>query len=59
MGRQDAIKIIPEVIAALQKQAEATAAAGASIDEVMTAADKVRQTFLDAYAKESIKNIKP
>lgn len=55
---KETIKITPELLAALKKQAEQLAATGASINEVMTASDKVRQTFLDFYTKESIKNIK-
>ncbi len=57
MGNQS-IKITPEVIAALKKQAEQMAAAAASINEVMSAADGLRQTFLDTYTKEAIKSIK-
>ena len=57
MGNQN-IKIAPEVITALQKEAEQMAAAGASINEVMSVADGIRQTFLDFYTKEAIKKIK-
>lgn len=55
---KETIKITPELLAALKKQAEQMAVIGASINEVITALDKVRQTFLDFYTKESIKNIK-
>jgi hypothetical protein len=58
MGNQNVIKIAPEVIAAMQKQAEQMAKVGASINEVMSAADGLRQTFLDIYTKEAVKNIK-
>lgn len=58
MAKQQDIKITPEVIAGLKKQAEHMATCGASINEVMTAADKFRQTFLDIYTKAAIKKIK-
>lgn len=58
MGNQNATKVDPEVIAAFEQLAEKMALVGASIDEVIGAADKLRQTFLDIYTKEALKKIK-
>lgn len=58
MGQQNGIKISPELIAELRRFAEQTAKAGASIDEIMSAADAMRQTFLESYSKEALKAIK-
>lgn len=58
MGQQDNFKINPELTAAMQKQAAQIAKCGASVNEIMSAADAVRQTFLDIYAKEALKLLK-
>ena len=58
MGHRDVIKITPELITSLQEQAEQIAKIGASINEVMSAADILRQTFIDIYTKEALKAVK-
>lgn len=55
---QSGIKISPELIAELRRHAERAAKIGASINEIMSAADAMRQIFLDNYSKEALKAIK-
>lgn len=55
---QNGIKISPELIAELRRHAEQAAKVGASINEIMSAADAMRQIFLDNYSKEALKAIK-
>ena len=52
MGQQNGIKISPELIAELRRFAGTVAQTGASINEIMSVADAMRQTFLDNYSKE-------
>ena len=58
MGQQNGIKISPELIAELRRFAGTVAQTGASINEIMSVADAMRQTFLDNYSKEALKAIK-
>ena len=55
MGQQNGIKISPELIAELRRFAGTVAQTGASINEIMSVADAMRQTFLDNYSKEALK----
>ncbi len=58
MGNQNATKITPEVISALQNQAEQVMSSKGSVSEIMNIADGIRQTFLDLCTKEAVKKIK-
>ena len=58
MGQQNGIKISPELIAELRRFAGTVAQTGASINEIMSVADAMRQTFLANYSKEALKAIK-
>ena len=58
MGQPNGIKISPELIAELRRFAGTVAQTGASINEIMSVADAMRQTFLDNYSKEALKAIK-
>ena len=54
MGQQNGIKISPELIAELRRFAGTVAQTGASINEIMSVADAMRQTFLDKSSAASL-----
>lgn len=58
MGQQNGIKISPELHRGITRFAGTVAQTGASINEIMSVADAMRQTFLDNYSKEALKAIK-
>lgn len=58
MGKQTGIKLSCEVIESLQSFAKQASKMGASINEVLNAADTLRQKFLESYSEESLKAIK-
>lgn len=58
METQTGVKLSCEVIESLQSLAELVSKMGASINEVLNAADTLRQKFLEFYSEESLKAIK-
>ena len=58
MGQQNGIKISPELIAELRRFAGTVAQTGASINEIMSVADAMRQNYIDNYSNEDLKAIK-